>query len=145
MKSLNLILLITGFFLLLSCEMEKKVNGIPTEAEDRAELYEEIINNEEYFIEFMDQMHENQGAMMNMRQHRGMMDSMMGGKGMRNFMERPKMRRNMMNMMMDDTTAMSDMLQMMKKREMMNEECEQMLRKRMREKGTMTDTTKASN
>lgn len=131
MKTLRFLYVSLFLLLFTSCEVETKKNNIPTEPENRTELYREIIDNQDYFSEFMNVAHDNQQAMMTMRQDSRMMNNMMQDRGMNRLMQDRSMRRNMMQMMMQDTAAMQDWMNMMQQRNMMNQECMQVFRNRM--------------
>ncbi len=94
--------------LFTSCENDRSVNLAENE-EQREEVYQQILNDQELFNEFMAEMRENRGSMDMMRQNRPMMRNMYGRQQMQNMMKNnpemmDSMRMNMMTMIEQDTT-----------------------------------------
>ncbi|GAB2775670.1 hypothetical protein [Salinimicrobium soli] len=92
MKNFSLFLKtgLAALFLLLtlnSCDNDRDVN-LATDQELREDVYDQILNDEELFTEFMEEMRESEKPMQWMAQHKPMM---------RNMFTRNQMRRTMRN------------------------------------------------
>ena len=106
MKKSIVLLLLIALFTLSNCNQKPDVNNLLENQESRTEIYKAIIDNQDYLMEFMDSIHNNQNAMKSIRQNNMMMCKMM---------------------MKDSTLIKSDstMNCMMLQKRMMNHDCKQ--------------------
>ncbi|WP_029037390.1 hypothetical protein [Salinimicrobium xinjiangense] len=109
----------TGLFLLFlftSCDNDDRVVNLSENPEAREGVYEQILNDEQLFGEFMNELRENKRSMEWMDNNRPMMNRMYGGERMHNMMRRnPQMRDSMMQGMfnsMERDTSMRTTPQM---------------------------------
>ena len=122
MKIVSLILSMAALTVLASCNQNIDANALLENAETRTEIINAIAANHSYMIEFMDAMQTNDHAMQMMQGDQKMMSHMMKGEGMQ--------------MMMKDSTTMTNMMQnMMKNGKMMGEDCMESCMDLMKEKG----------
>lgn len=112
--------LVLGFLLLVfsfsSCDNDDRVVNLSDNPEAREGVYEQILNDEQLFGEFMNELRENRRSMEWMDSNRPMMNRLYGGERMHNMMRRnPQMRDSMMQGMfnsMERDTAMKATPQM---------------------------------
>jgi len=95
-------------FSTVSCDNNEQVN-LSENQEVREDVYEQILNDEQLFAEFMNELRENRKSMEWMDNNRPMMNRFYGRERMNNMMRRnPQMRDSMMQGMMasmeNDTT-----------------------------------------
>lgn len=111
---------VLGFLLLVfsfsSCDNDDRVVNLSDNPEAREGVYEQILNDEQLFGEFMNELRENRRSMEWMDSNRPMMNRLYGGERMHNMMRRnPQMRDSMMQGMfnsMERDTAMKATPQM---------------------------------
>lgn len=117
MKNLSNVLF-TGFgvFLLITSIACNKEVDLKENEQLKEEVFEQILNDEELFMDFTRTMREDGNAMQWMRENQSMMQDFYGGKEMQNMMRgNPEMRQNMMEnimQMMMDTAFMPSNNQM---------------------------------
>lgn len=137
-KSIALLSLI-ALFTLSNCNQKPDVNKMLENQESRTEIYKAISDNQDYLMEFMDSIHNNQNAMKMMRQNKRMCIMMIDS-----------------TMMKSDSTMNCKMLQ----KRMMNHDCMQSCmkmktdstmmkckmgdKKMMRQRKMMNDSTKVN-
>lgn len=123
----------------VSCEQEREINLSENE-EERQEVYQQILNDEELFNEFMAEMHEDRDVMRNMYTRKQMKAAMLAHPDIadsvivgayavmeedtmmrQNPERRERMMRNMTNMMERDTAMYREMQERMQERRMNNQ------------------------
>lgn len=94
-SKISAFLVFTFFF--ASCDNDVEVANLSENPEAREDVYEQILNDEQLFGEFMNELRENRQSMEWMDSNRPMMNRLYGGERMHNMMRRnPQMRDSMM-------------------------------------------------
>lgn len=139
MKTLVFIFSMMTFLTLNSFGQDKKIANLLKNPENRIEIFNNILNNHEFMMEFMQSMQGNKHAMTMMQSNNEMMENK-GGMGMNKdnkMKENPEMMQKMLGNMMDkckqDSAACNKMTDMMTNHPEMMEMCI----KKMKEKGMM--------
>lgn len=107
------------FLFFASCDNDDRVVNLTDNPEAREDVYEQILNDEQLFGEFMNELRENRQSMEWMDNNRPMMNRMYGKERMNSMMRRnPQMRDSMMQGMissMEMDTSMRATPQMRKR------------------------------
>ena len=135
MKIVSLILSMAALTVLASCNQNIDANALLENAETRTEIINAIAANHSYMIEFMDAMQTNDHAMQMMQGDQKMMSHMMKGEGMQMMMKDSTTMTNMMQNMMKNGKMMGKMMQMMHEKGMMGVDCMESCMDLMTEKG----------
>ena len=126
--------LVIGLLSLNSCKQVTNPQALMESPETRTEVFNTIIQNDDYMTEFMQNMQGNNQAMQMMQGNKVIMNMMMEGEGM-NMMKDSTMTMNMMHSMMKDGKMMNHMMQMMHEKGMMSEDCMESCKNMMAEEG----------
>ncbi len=135
MKTFVIIFSILGMVTLNSCNQNTDMNTLLEKDETRNEIFNSILNNHDFMMEFMKSMHTSNHAMQMMQGDKKMMEMMMSDDGIHNMMKDSTMMKGMMHSMMTDKNTMSNMMNMMHENGMMDKDCMNSCMKMMQEKG----------
>jgi len=136
MKTLVIILSAIGLLSLNSCKQETDPQALMENPETRTEVFNTIMENQDYMTELMSQMQNSEQAIQMMQGNKKMMGSMMQGEGVQMMMmDNKQMRHSMMSRMMNEEKMMGPMMIMMQKKGIMSEDCMQSSMKMMSDKG----------
>jgi hypothetical protein len=138
MKTLVIILSAIGLLSLNSCKQETEPQALMENPETRTEVFNTIMENQDYMAEFMGQMQINGQTMQMMQSNQKMMGNMMHGERMQMMMKDSAMMHSLMNGMMGNGEMMGSMMKMMHEKGMMSEDCMQSGMKLMSDKGMDT-------
>jgi len=136
MKTLVIILSAIGLLSLNSCKQETDPQALMENPETRTEVFNTIMENQDYMTELMSQMQNSEQAMQMMQGNKKMMGYMMQGEGMQMMMmDNKQMRHSMMSQMMNKEKMMGPIMIMMQEKGIMSEDCMQSSMKMMSDKG----------
>jgi DNA-dependent RNA polymerase auxiliary subunit epsilon len=138
MKTTTIILMAIGFISLTSCVQKTDTDALLGNTATRTELFKAIANNDNYMIEFMDNIEGNNQAMQMMTGNQKIMGSMMKDPRMQMMMMNDSMMSmNRMKSMMKNGMGMKHMkhmMQMMHSEGMMSKDCMNSSMKMMNDK-----------
>lgn len=109
MKKSIILLLVIALLTVVSCNKKQDVSDMLKNQETKKEIFNAIVDNHDYMMDFMETMQNNEHVMQMMQENKIMMGHMMKGKGML--------------MMMTDSTQMKTMKLMMHQKGMMCNQC----------------------
>lgn len=135
MKTLLVILSLIGFISLNSCIQETNPQALMETHKSRTVVYNAIAQNDDYMMEFMANLQNNENAMEMTQGNNKMMGSMIKGENMQMMMKDSSMMHSMMNGIMNDGKMMGTMMKMMHEKGMVSEDCMESCSKMMGEKG----------
>ncbi|GAA4281463.1 hypothetical protein [Gaetbulibacter aestuarii] len=123
MKTLIMIISISGLLLFNSCAQKPDTAQLLENENTRQEIFQNIVDNHDYMMSFMNTMQSSEHAMGMMQGNHMMMGNMMRGGGMHTMMKDSTMMKSMMTQMLTNKAMMTHMMQMMHNRGMMSNDC----------------------